>query len=91
MPCYDPETHERPMRLESKVHCLTAMLCAICGIIEATHPEIISNNPSLFEWWENHKAHDAYVSALEEKRRVDESSLTPSERGVLWTAHEISY
>lgn len=92
MPCYDPETHERPKRLESKVHRLTAMLCRLCGQIETVMPTIIETDAELAEWWINHKTHDQRIAAIREKRKtLGDHFLTPEERGLLRTANDISY
>lgn len=92
MPCYDPETHDRPVRLENKVHRLTAMLCDLCGKIEKTNPALIAENRDLAEWWKDHKTHDERIAALEEKRRLHgDAALTPEERGTLYCANDVSY
>lgn len=91
MPCYDPETHERPKRLEAKVHRLTAMLCYLCGKTEATNPAIIADNRELAEWWRNHKAQDKRVAAVREKRRVGGwQSLTADEQRIASFDDDIS-
>lgn len=93
MPCYDPETHERPKRLEEKVHKLTALLCYICREVETEGEHgILSDHPELSKWWTDHKTHDARVAAIKEKSdRLGDASLTPEERGLLYTANDISY
>lgn len=92
MPCYDPETHERPVRLENKVHRLTAMLCALCKKIEKTNPAMIAENRDIAIWWEDHKTHDERIAAIKEKRRIHgTAALTPEERGTLYIANDASY
>ena len=39
MPCYDPETHDRPIRLEKKIHYLTELLCTLCTTIQSNNPD----------------------------------------------------
>lgn len=92
MPCYDPDTHERPIRLEGKVNFLTAQLCYLCEILDKASPNVISNNPDLNEWWKNHKNHDAKIAALKLKRfEHGDKSLTPEERGAILFANDPSY
>ena len=89
MPCYDPETHERPIRLEKRVHELTALLCYACSKLS---PEAIASEPNLAAWWHKHKTHDDRIAALKAKRaQYGYAALTPAERGELWTADDVSY
>lgn len=69
MPCYDPETHERPKRMERRLHFLTEMLCGLCGRVEAAglYSPHISASEELVTWWEQHKLHDADVVAAHNK------------------------
>ena len=91
MPCYDPDTHARPVRLEAKVHALTAMLCSLCGAVEETLQILIEDRPVLKAWWEAHKEQDRLIQELEEKRRLHgESSLSPEERGMLCDLKDVS-
>lgn len=95
MPCYDPETHDRPIRLEAKVHKLTAFLCGVLSAYEKSDEALrihIHRNKELSEWWENHKTQDARIDALKEKRKqYGDSALTPQERGTLYMADDVSY
>lgn len=91
MPCYDPETHERPIRLESRVHELTAMLCALCQKVQDI-PYTLSSVPGLTEWWNRHEAHDQEIAALQVRK--DEGGwqpLDPMETGKLMMADDVSY
>jgi hypothetical protein len=92
MPCYDPETHERPKRLDRKVNRLTAMLCSLCGKLQAEHPAILEENPEILEWWTKHRAHDERISSLKERRWRDGiDSLTMKERDELAFADFVEY
>lgn len=89
MPCYDPDTHNRPIRLENKVHFLTSLLCHAC---ERLSPAAIAANPKLAAWWEEHKTHDTRIATLKQKRdRLGFGGLTPEERGTLLAADDVSY
>ena len=81
MPCYDPETHDRPIRLEARIHKLTEMLCQLCTIVDMIDPKIIPFNPTLNDWWIKHKEFDQISKELIKK--VEEqgiNNLTNSER-----------
>jgi hypothetical protein len=85
MPCYDPETHLKPIRLEGQIHYLTDLLCSTCKELEKNNVEILIENSKLSEWWENHKRHDQEIARIKEKRRVHgPQSLTGEELGYIW-------
>lgn len=91
MPCYDSETHERPVRLEQKVHRLTALLCGLCSKVESTHPELFEEDDALVEWWTKHKTQDARLEALKKKQAAQGfQSLTPREKDAVWFQNDIS-
>jgi hypothetical protein len=93
MPCYDAEARERPQRLESKVHKLTAMLCGLCTKIEnSSLRSMIDSDPNLSDWWQNHKTHDERIAAIKQKRdALGSHCLTDKEFELLWNADDISY
>ena len=89
MPCFDPDTVERPIRLEQKVHCLTDMLCRLCGQVE---PGILEANPDIAAWWQAHKAQDKMIADLVRKRELQGyGALTPDENWLLIKAQDASY
>jgi hypothetical protein len=86
MPCYDPETHERPKRLEKKIHHLTEMLCWLCGV---TDPSVIEANHNLKDWWMKHQEFDRIGEEL--ARRVERDgikSLTRAEQSHYWKRND---
>lgn len=95
MPCYDPETHDRPIRLEEKIHKLTAFLCGVLTAYEKGDEALrihLHQNDDLSKWWENHKTQDARIEALKHKReQFGDSALTSQERGTLYFAGDVSY
>lgn len=92
MPCYDPETHDRPIRMEQKIHRLTAMLCYLCGELERANSALLTDTSDLASWWVAHKAHDERIAALKEKRRLQGlDALTPTERGALFLGDDVSF
>lgn len=91
MPCYDPETHERPVRLEEKVHHLTALLCGLCRKLEESDSPLIKENAALTAWWKNHKEKDRLVAEINEKERTEGwKSLTHEELSRRYDAKDIS-
>lgn len=88
MPCYDPETHDRPIRLEAKVQRLTRLLCYLC---QNSSEGVIAGNEDLASWWKAHQESDAKIARLKEKKKTHgESALTPQELGVLYFAGDVS-
>lgn len=92
MPCYDPETHERPIRLEEKVHRLTDLLCRTCKKLDQSDPNmLLASDPELFAWWQDHKEQDAMIAAIRAKRDIlGWDSLTPKERRFMDRDRDIS-
>lgn len=80
MPCYDPETHERPKRLAAKVNYLTELLCATC---KTASLEFIQARPWLREWWANHQIVDAKIAAAKAKQKRGET-LTSEDLSLLY-------
>lgn len=87
MPCYDPDTHDRPIRLAAKIHKLTEMLCYLCTIVDTIDRKIIPFNPTLNDWWIKHQEFDRKGQEIEDKVkayganvRLGIESLTPEER-----------
>lgn len=86
MPCYDPDTHQLPIRLRARVNDVTAMLCELCGKAEEKMPELISSSAKLSAWWDNHKAKDALLRSVELQKIQEKKaaqgfwSLTDEER-----------
>lgn len=69
MPCYDPETNDRPERLQEKVHNLTALLCYACHELERIDPQCIKDNIQLRDWYIKHLKADKIREELEKKGR----------------------
>lgn len=67
MPCYDPETSNRPERLQKIVNRQTRLLCGLC---RRSSEEAINADPDLREWWIAHKAHDERIARLKERREA---------------------
>lgn len=89
MPCYDPDTHDKPERLKKRIHKLTAMLCWLCG---RSDQSLIGENADLAVWWKDHHAHDEIIASLKEKERIHGcKSLTPEEVNLLWEHDDIRY
>ena len=85
MPCYDPETHDRPIRLEAKIHMLTEMLCSLCQIVDVIDPKIIPFNPTLNDWWLRHQEFDRIGEEIRLKKEAHGmDSLTQEEKRHYW-------
>lgn len=81
MPCYDPETHERPIRLANKVHYLTELLCTLCTAVQKSNPQFLPRLPEVNAWWVRHEEFDRIGEEIARKVRLHGlSSLTPHER-----------
>jgi hypothetical protein len=81
MPCYDPETHERPIRLAEKIHYLTELLCTLCAAVQKSNPQFLPRLPEVREWWVKHEEFDR--AGAEIAKRVEQhglNSLTQQER-----------
>jgi hypothetical protein len=87
MPCYDPDTHERPERLAKKVNVLTDMLCRTCQQVGAYDlPDDVA------VWWDNHKVFDEKRRLAREKYEQLQASghpmpfweLTQEEQSIIW-------
>lgn len=92
MPCYDPETHDRPIRLEKKVHYLTDLLCYLCKKTEAASPQFIEENYELAQWWIRHQKQDRMIAAILEKRKtLGYHSLTDEERLIATRHDDVSW
>lgn len=86
MPCYDPETHEAPIRMAGKINHLTRLLCAICTSLDKGEDMPPEDAQAVFQWWQKHKAWDEEIARVKKKREEQgDEALTPQERGVLWT------
>ena len=74
MPCYDPYSDPRGLQrmvdsyeqalpdLRVRLNNVTALLCSLCGELEAAgwdDPLFNSVSPELLVWWKDHKAFDA--------------------------------
>lgn len=80
MPCYDPETHDRPIRLEKKIHYLTELLCTLCSTIQSNNPDYLPRLPEINRWWIRHREFDQIGEALEAKfNELGRDALTPEE------------
>jgi len=85
MPCYDTETHDRPIRLEAKIHYLTKLLCSLCTSVQRNNPDYLPNLPEVYYWWLKHQAFDQIGDALIQK--VEEQgidSLNQEEENHYW-------
>lgn len=82
MPCYDPETHERPERLQKKVHLLTRLLCTLCDRLEADGQlKYFHTDAQLHAWLTHHRQLDAERKRIEQKiKATGRESLTQEER-----------
>lgn len=80
--------------LRKEVATLTRHLCYLCMTLDPSHSDILKRNPSLYAWWEAHKAEDAKeaqavqlaVQAEAKRmalRQAGLSKLSPAERQAL--------
>lgn len=91
MPCYDPDTHLRPPRLEARINSLTKLLCGACKLLEKADQASLKRNKELNDWWEAHKANDAWIEAVREKKRIGKELLTVEELSLLYHADNPAY
>jgi hypothetical protein len=81
MPCYDPETHNRPIRLEKKIHYLTELLCTLCTSVNKHSPNYLPNLEEVNKWWLKHQEFDRIGEEIEAKvKEHGVDKLTPNER-----------
>jgi hypothetical protein len=81
MPCYDPETHDRPVRLAKKIHHLTRLLCTLCTSVHKHNPDYLPNLPEVNKWWVMHQEFDRIGDEIEAKvKEHGMDKLTPNER-----------
>ena len=90
MPCYDPETHDAPIRLAKRLNEVTQLLCKTCTQINVHAPDIFVVMPDLYIWWKTHQEHDKHVAYLEAKvKTTGFNSLTRQERDYYYTRNDI--
>ena len=70
MPCYDPETHDAPIRYSGKINRLTQLLCQLCSTIETNNPDYLSRLPEINEWWLEHKRYDDLKNLTIKKKKI---------------------
>lgn len=81
MPCYDPETHDRPIRLANKIHHLTRLLCELCTSLDQKYPHHLPCLPEVNEWWLKHQEFDRIGEEIRLKKELHGiESLTSQER-----------
>lgn len=97
MPCYNPEAHERPIRLherpirlEAMTHHLTRLLCELCTTLDQKYPNYLPCLPEVNEWWLKHQEFDRIGDEL--AQRVEQhgiESLSQSERLHYWRRNDV--
>lgn len=81
MPCYDPETHDRPVRLANKIHYLTELLCTLCTAVQKSNPHFLARLPEVHAWWVRHEEFDRIGEEIARKvKQHGFNSLTQHER-----------
>lgn len=92
MPCYDPETHDAPIRYSAKINRLTQYLCKLCSAVENSNPDYLSRRmPDVNDWWVEHKRYDDLKeTAVRKVKENGVGSLSHEERCAYYDSKHFS-